>query len=395
MKSPQPLTDSVGIRLYLLESDLLNVINDTTCPSCTPVTDAYSLGITQYSNTVNTVAENGTLLDDTAGAFIYWPYKSVAWVPFDNGYYAEIKTKPFSEFWLNNGGPLNTFAAGNDYLDFMAWRNGTYVSCYWHSLIDSSVAVYSVQWSLDPLNFATALDTPAMHVTVGNYSFNDYVNFNNHPVLYYRLKWTMTATDQVYYSPVRIIHGDDSALNNITFNVAMISHKSILTSWVSGLDGVVNHYLLDRAIGNEAYTTIDNAPSLHHFDQTYNFTDQPTRAINTGTLIHYRLTAVLEGGSTVVLPEKTVEWISNNTFLNIYPNPVHDGRFNIQWFADAGTIMHLSISDDLGRKLYETSLTSTQWNNTTALQTASLPHGVYFVRMVINGSVYTAKLVYE
>ena len=391
----QQPADTFGIRLYLLESDLVSVLHNTTCPSCSPITDAYRLGITQFSNPGSYQTENGTLADDTGGTYIYHRHQNVKWVPYDKGYYAEIRTQPFSEFWFNDGGPTGTFPAGVDYLNFMAWRNGTYGACYWNSWIDTSVAVYTVQWSLDSIHFATAIDTPAMHVSVGNYSFQDPVNFNNHPVLYYRLKWTMTTNGNTYYSPIRTVKGDDSATNFISFNATMVSHKSILNTWTSYLDGVVNHYILQRAIGNNGYSTIDSVHSQHHFGQQYNFTDQPNQFINTGTLIHYRLTAYMEDHTSLVLPEKTIEWINNNTFVNIFPNPTHNDRFTIQWFADAGTKMQLKLTDDMGRSIYSSTFTATQWNNTTTIQTENLAHGVYFVKMIIGGNNFVGKIVFE
>lgn len=395
IKSPQVPADSVGVRLYLLESDMVNVLKDTTCPFCTPVADAYSLGITQYDNANNTSKENGTLADDTGGIFTFHPSRSVIWVPCDKGYYAEIKAKPFSEFWFNNGGPTGNFPAGIDYLDFTAYRNGSDVTSLWHSLIDTAVNIYTVQWSLGGVDFATVIDTPARHVSIADYSVNDPVNFNHFSVFYYRLKWTMAGRDNIYYSPIRRVDSSDSAVNRVTFNAQMINHQTVLLNWTSYLDGFVNHYLLERSIGSGSYSTIDDAPSLHHYGQQYNFTDQPGRTINTGTLLHYRLTVVMEDGTTVVLPEKTVEWINGNSLVNIYPNPTHDGRFSILWDADAGTDMHISIADVLGRRLYETTVTAAQWNNTTTLQVSGIASGVYFIRLDIGGVRHTEKIVFE
>jgi len=395
IRPPQQPADSFGIRLYLLESDLVNVLNDTTCPSCSPVTDAYRLGITQFTNPASYQTENGTLADDTGGAFIYHRYQSVKWVPYDKGYYAELLALPFSEFWFNDGGPTSTFPAGVNYLNFMAWRNGSNVACYWTSFIDSSVATYTVQWSLDSVNFATALDTPAMHVTIGNYSIQDPVNFNTHPVLYYRLMWTMTTNGNTYYSPIRTVYGNDSATNLITFNASMVSHQSVLNTWTSYLDGIVNHYTLQRAIGDNGYTVIDSVISKQHYGQLYSYTDQPNQFINSGTLLHYRLTAFMEDYTSLVLPEKTVEWINTNSIVNIYPNPTSNDRFTVQWFADAGTKMQLKLTDNLGRSVYSSSFTATQWNNTTTIQTENLAHGVYFVKMIIGGNNYVGKIVFE
>jgi len=395
IKASQSPGDSTGIRLYLLDSEVVNVLKDTTCPSCTPVTDAYSLGVTQYDNSVNAAAENGTLADDTGGAFTYYPYRSVQWVPYDKGYYAQINAKPFSEFWFNNGGPTGNFSAGADYLNFVAFRNSSNVTSQWYSLIDTAVNVYTLQWSIDGINFAKVIDTPARHTNPGIYTVNDQDNFSKVSVFWYRLKWTMTDKTDTFYSPIRRVDSSDVAANLVTFNAQMINHQSVLTNWVSYIDGSVDHYILQRAIGDGSFITISTTPSVKHYGQQYYFTDQPAGQISAGTTIRYRLTAVLIDSTNIVLPEQDVEWTAENSFVTIYPNPTLDGTFTILWDADAGTVMQIAIFDATGREMYKTAVTSAQWNNSTTVLAANLASGVYFVCMDIGGSRTTAKIVYE
>ena len=395
IKAPQSPTDSVGMRLYLLDADVVNVVNDASCPSCAAVTDAYRLGITQYDNKNNRAIENGTLADDTGGVFTYYPYSKVQWIPYDKGYYATLTVKPFSEFWFNNGGPTGTFPAGIDYLNFVAFRNGQGVSTYWYSLIDTAVNTYAVQWSTDSINFSDVLDTTAVHMVTARYSFTDLVNPPDKPLLYYRLKWDMTGTGAIYYSPIRRLDASDSVDNLVTFDAYMINDQSVLTNWTSYIDGVVNHYILDRAIGDNSYSTIDNAVAAKHYGQQYYFTDIPGVHIPAGRQVHYRLTAVLDDGSWIVLPIKTLEWINNGAVLNIYPNPTSDGIFTIVWNADAGTAMNMNVTDAVGRTIYTGSSVAAQWNNITTFQTLIHPKGIYFVRIEIGGNRYTAKIVYE
>ncbi len=394
IKAPKSQADSVGIRLYLLDSEVVNVLNDTTCPSCSRIQDAYSLGITQYDNS-NHDAENGSLADDTGGVFTYYPYRSVKWVPYDKGYYAEITSKPFSEYWFNDGGPTGNFPAGTDYLNFVAFKNGQVVTTYWHSLIDTAVNTYMLQRSADSINYTTILDTAALHNNPGEYTFNDPETLTSSDVRYYRLQWTMNGRGNVYYSPVRKVSNADSANNLVTLYAEPVGHRSALVIWTSYIDGMVNHYVLERAIENNPYTTVDNTPALNHYGQQYNFTDQPAAAISNGAQVHYRLTAVLQNGTTVVLPIRTITWDNGNSVVNIYPNPNFDGNFTVQWHADAGTVLRIDIFDASGRSNYSATATATQWNNGTTFQTSNHAKGIYFVRIDIGGQRYTAKLVYD
>ncbi len=394
IKTAQPAADSAGIRLYLLDSEVVNVLNDTTCPSCTRIQDAYALGITQYENN-NQNAENGSLADDTGGVFTYYPYRSVKWVPYDKGYYAEITSKPFSEYWFNDGGPTGNFPAGTDYLNFIAFKNGGQVSTYWYSLIDTATNRYTLQRSQDSINFTTILDTPAVHANPGEYSYNDVVTIPDSGALYYRLQWTMIGSTTVFSSPVRKVTNADSANNLVTLYAEPIGHRSALVGWTSYIDGAVNHYVLERAIENNSYATIDDVPALNHYGQQYDFTDQPTRVIADGAQVHYRLTAVLQNGTTIVLPIRTITWDNGNSVVNIFPNPNYDGNFTILWHADAGTVMRVDIFDASGRSNYSSTATAAQWNNATTFQTSNHAKGIYFVRIDIGGQRYTAKLVYE
>ncbi len=395
LRAPTPPADSFGVRLFLTDKQVVAVLNDTTCPSCNPVTDAYSLGITQFSNAASHASENGTLADDTGGVFVYHPSQSVKWVPYDKGYYAEIMAKPFSEFWFNNGGPTGNLPAGTDYLTFMVYRDGIMATCIWHSLIDTAVDTYTVQWSLDSVNFASALDVAAQHKQVADYTIGDPVNFDHHPVIYYRLKWTMTGNDHIYYSPIRKVFGSDSASSFITFDANMYQHQTVLTNWTSYLDPVADHYLLERSVGPGNYSPLTTVSARHGQMQYYEFTDQPQRTIQPGTPVYYRLTAKLQNGVAIILPEKVIVWEDNNTFGNLYPNPTHDGAFSILWFADPGTVMQIHLTDAMGRSMNESFAVSSQWRNTSTFRTLSHLSGVYFVRIDIGGSRYTAKLVFE
>jgi hypothetical protein len=397
IKAAQGPADSIGIRLYLTENELLRVLDDTTCPSCSRFPDAYSLGITQYGNIHNTGTENGTLLDDTGGVFVYYPHNLVSWVPQDDGYYAEIKTKSLSEFWFNDGGPTGNVNAATDYLTFLAYRTGEAVTASWYSLIDTAVNIYTPQWALDTTKFVDIMDTPARHTSPAEYQVVDPVSFSKYPglVIYYRLKWTMTGKDGVFFSPIRRVTAADTEATLITFDAQMVDHKNVLLSWNSKIDGVVNHYLLERARGQGAYQTIRNVPSLHHFVQDYGVLDQPGADIPSGTLMHYRLTAIMEDGKVTTLPERTVEWINVNSVDKVYPNPTHNGDLAIEWHADPGSVMRISISDMVGKVMYETSVTSAQWDNVTKLQTFPAPRGVYMLRVDIDGRRYNWKVVYE
>jgi len=395
VKAGEPPSSTTDMRFYLLDSEVVRELNDTGCASCTRAPDAYSLGITQYDHPGNATLENGTLNDDTGGVFTYYPYKDVNWVPYDQGYYAEIQARPFSEFWFNDGGPTASFPAGVDYLYFTAYRNGKNAQAAWYSLIDTAVHLYTVERSLDNVVFDTVANITPKILHAAQYVITDTAAVANADTLYYRLQWTMPGKTTVYSSPIREVRTTDSAVGQITFNAYMIDHQSVYTTWSSAIDGLTDHYILERGIASYPYDTIAIVASLHGYGLNYNYTDKPGRQLPEGMPVHYRLTAVLHDTSLVQPPVQTVAWVDGSAIANIYPDPTHDGRFAIQWEADAGTVMNISITDAVGKRIYQSTAKATQWNNTTSIQTLSYPRGIYFVKMEVGGKTFVKKLVYE
>jgi hypothetical protein len=205
----------------------------------------------------------------------------------------------------------------------------------------------------------------------------------------------MTGSTGYYYSPVRRVYGSDSAVNLMSFDAVMVNHHSVLTSWTSYLDGTVDHYVLQRAVGSGNFAEVTSIAALHRYGQSYSYTDQPAIGIPSGALVHYRLIAVMHDGASITVPDRIVEWYNTGTFINLYPNPSHDGRFSIAWFADPGTVMHLNMVDITGRSIYSADVTATQWSNETTLQIGNKMSGIYIVKMDISGNRYTAKVVFE
>jgi hypothetical protein len=287
------LSDSVVVRLFIPDNDVVTMLADTTCSSCTKAEDAYSLGITKYDDPDKTY-ENGFLEDNNNGVYSYYPYSMIRWVPYDNGYYAEMKLRSFSELWFNDGGPTHDFPVGIDYLVFNARRKDiTHVKTDWTSLIDTAVNTYEVQRGNDAVNFSTIGTVNANHAVSASYVTLDSPSVILNNVVWYRLKYTL-KNGKVYYSVTR-----------------------------------------------------------------------------------------------------RVDWTDQNQLRAVYPNPNTDGIIHIQWTAIAGTQMKTEITDVMGKVVYNNSITATEWNNYTTIQTPRLPSGLYFMRTEIGPNNFINKLVYR
>lgn len=291
VKTTQAPTDSVGLRLYVLDSDVLVMIHDTNCISCTKPEDAYSLGITKYDNTIKSL-ENGILSDNTGGNYMYYPYKAVKWVPYDKGYYAEINVASFSELWLNDGGPTANFPLNNDYL---------------------------------------------------------------------------------------------------LFNARKINPQDVKVDWTSYIDTSVNYYRVQRSLNDTTFIGIDSINALHQASPQYIYTDMPAVAI--GSSVYYRLQWYGLNDSVYYSPVRKVDWTNPNELINIYPNPTN-GLLHMNWTANTGTALRLSVTDAIGKIVYQTNITATEWNMSSTIQTPHFSSGIYFMRIAIGDKQYLQKLLY-
>ncbi|WP_353722195.1 S8 family serine peptidase [Dyadobacter sp. 676] len=97
------LASLATVRFYFLETESEALLNGAGCGTCGKPANAFELGISKYRNVGNPSKEDGSITNSTEGGWSFHPAGEVSIVPFDKGYYAEMKIKTFSEFWLAKG----------------------------------------------------------------------------------------------------------------------------------------------------------------------------------------------------------------------------------------------------------------------------------------------------
>jgi Subtilase family/Secretion system C-terminal sorting domain len=201
--TPQHLpTDSVMMRLYITDSEVVRMVHDTQCVSCHPVRSAYELGVTQYEDR-NKDYINGTLADNFDGKYSYYPYSVINWIPYDNGYIAQLKVKSFSEFWFNDGGPTHAFPVTVPYVNFTAdLLNDSHADVHWTAAIDSVISKYVLYLSYNDTAYVIADTFNSRHNALYVYSYLQHLNLPPGGVVYYKLKYTLKDGSE-YYAPTR------------------------------------------------------------------------------------------------------------------------------------------------------------------------------------------------
>ncbi len=205
----EKLADSVRARIYFLDSESDSLINAIGCVGCTKPASAYELGVSKYSDSLNQF-ENGILTDDTLGSWKFIPSSLVTKVPYLNGYYAEFKTKGFSEFWLNNGGPGNVHSLRLEFLDFTVQKSGDDVLINWATVSENNIIRYEIEVAKGETEYQSGHYIKIAEVTgagntntVRQYSYTDNET-NKSGMRYYRLK-VIYADGGFTYSEIRSV----------------------------------------------------------------------------------------------------------------------------------------------------------------------------------------------
>lgn len=202
----------VSVRFYFTDLEAKNLLAATGCGTCTKPNDPYELGVTKYSGTA--IEENGTLADNSSGAYMYILPANTEIIPYDNGYYAEYPVNSFSEFWLNNGGTTGDQPLPINLVSFEAIKQSNKALLRWTTSNEANSSHFIVERSADGMHYTSIGTVPARNTNGSNY----YNLTDIQPIAglnYYRLK--MVDKDNTFqYSPIRKINfnnaGDDIML---------------------------------------------------------------------------------------------------------------------------------------------------------------------------------------
>lgn len=199
-------TAPVKIRFYFLDAEVEMQNYAPDCSSCTKLPDAYSAGITQYSNAP--AEEDGTLSNNRTGNWRFITPAEVDIIPYNDGYYAEFEVSNFSEFWINPLPRVNQplpLQLG----DFTVSKVTNTALLQWSTYTESNTSQFIIERSTDGINYIAIGTVQASENsnTTKQYRFTD-----EHPaagINYYRLKQT-DKDGKFNYSPIRKLNFVDN-----------------------------------------------------------------------------------------------------------------------------------------------------------------------------------------
>lgn len=190
--------DSVTLRFFVPDEAMRTVREDTFCYSCSSrPAEVQQLGITKYDDP-DKQKENNTLSDNTGGTYSFISRDKIRWVPYDIGYYAEVKVKSFSEFWFNDGGLNHDQVLPANLFDFTASHYGKrHALLQWTSQLDAQTLKYDIERADTSMNFVQIGSVNAVGQNGHTYSYIDTPSINA-PVVFYRLHYQLQNGSYLY-----------------------------------------------------------------------------------------------------------------------------------------------------------------------------------------------------
>lgn len=85
------------------------------------------------------------------------------------------------------------------------------------------------------------------------------------------------------------------------------------------------------------------------------------------------------------------ELAADDLLFNIYPNPAYS-TVNIDLKAFSGKLINIQLYDALGRKVKEINKIKTEQHTITR---GNLPNGIYLINVIVEGKLYSKKIMFE
>jgi len=85
------------------------------------------------------------------------------------------------------------------------------------------------------------------------------------------------------------------------------------------------------------------------------------------------------------------ELAADDLLFNVYPNPAY-GTVNIDLKAFSGKSINIELYDALGRKVKEITKIKTEQHTITR---GNLPNGIYLINVIVEGKLYSKKVLFE
>jgi hypothetical protein len=176
----------------------------------------------------------------------------------------------------------------------------------------------------------------------------------------------------------------------LSFN-GIREEKSIKLDWVTTNETNVSHFELQRSFNGTEFEKIENIAAKNNLTiNQYSTLDNSLQAVNSITNIFYRLKMIDDDGkfnySKVVLIQP-----AKQSSISVFPNPAKNGKLFIKLDGYTNRKVSVNIQDVTG-KIYRTINAAPVAGN-IALDVDDIAAGMYFVKIIIDGTVKVYPLI--
>ncbi len=199
-----------------------------------------------------------------------------------------------------------------------------------------------------------------------------------------------TASTNTIFRGVSYTPGTSTLPVNFTSFNAIKQNTDALLTWSTASEINNNGFAIEKSLDGKTFNQIGFVKGAANSNKllSYNFTDND---LSKGTS-YYRLKQIdMDGNYTFSKTVTVVNEVAKKATRTL-PNPFNN-ELNIHVTADAATTATVEVMDMLGKVHYSGIETLTAGDNKININTSNLTDGIYFVRMNINGELFTQKII--
>jgi len=182
----------------------------------------------------------------------------------------------------------------------------------------------------------------------------------------------------------------------ITKFTAQEMEQSILLSWTTAVEANNKGYEIERSSDGNNFELISFVKGNNNSDveQNYSFED---RKIRYNELYYYRLKQLDHNGNyeySDVISAK-VNKQDRTSISGVFPNPIVDGRFNVELNLHESVIIEIEIFDSFGKSVHRTNTAGNLGKNSIELNLVDLKAGVYFTKISAGSEFRYQKIIVQ
>ncbi|HLU16585.1 MAG TPA: S8 family serine peptidase [Edaphocola sp.] len=178
------------------------------------------------------------------------------------------------------------------------------------------------------------------------------------------------------------------------FDAEKIDKRSVRLSWSNGIDNMALDYELQADMG-QGFKPIFYTSSVHNPNYKYQYIDTPSLEWAPNTF--YRVKYSNRDGKVMYSPIRKISWDGLPFSFEVYPNPTHDGKLQLQWYNVGAEPFSWTLHSFDGRTIASGSVAQSQFSGSQLIDIAG--HGVagsiYLLRVQANGQTFDFKIVYQ